>query len=218
MLNFIIVLLNIFFHFIVGGILLHFFGLLFSYFIINNLYIFFFNFILFIFIFGGIILSFFFTNPILIILSILTSFIFVAFFLFFLGVEIVTFTFIIIYIGALMMLFLSIVMLFDISSIKQKYKPKVLNLVLFIAIYFVFIENIYINISTFSMSPWQNLMFVDFSTLFFFSSITLNSNLVFSTLFLQNSEDFFLLILMFILLFSLITAIRAATLTKYILK
>ena len=218
MLNILLLIFNFLLHILFGGFLLHFIGLLFSYFVLNNIFVWFFNIFIFIFILGGIFFSFLFSNPVLIILSLLTSFIFLAFFLFTLGIEMLTFIFIIIYIGALMMLFLFIVMLFDISTIKQKSTIKFWHLFIFSFIFFFFIEIIFINLDIFSMSPWQNLLYIDFSTIFFFSTITLNSHLVFSTLFLQNAEDFFLIIIMFILLFSLVTAIRAATLTNYIVK
>jgi hypothetical protein len=84
-------------------------------------------------------------------------------------------------------------------------------------LFLIFVEQYLLILTNFSMSPWQILNSVDFSTLFFFSSVTFNGNFVFRTLFVPNAENIYFIILMFILLYALIVAINAALITKTII-
>ena len=68
---------------------------------------------------GGISLSFFVKNPVWALLYILFSFIILGILLLNLGIEFITFFFIIVYLGALMMLFLFVIMLFNLQQLSQ---------------------------------------------------------------------------------------------------
>jgi len=205
-------------HIVVSLFLVHWIGLLFSYFFLNSILMFFVNYFCYVLIFFGIFLSFILKNPVYILLSILCSFINTALLFIGFGIEILSFIFLIVYIGALMMLFLFIIMLFNLQIDIQNLKNTKFFVFFVFFIFIFFFEHLLICIEMHSLFPLKNLINIEFSTLFFFSSYTLNSNLLWYTLFCKNNEDFYIFIILFILLFALITSIHAAMLTKYLWK
>lgn len=155
-------------------------------------------------------------NPIFSLLYILISFLLLSIYFFKLGIEFLTFTFLIVYIGALMMLFLFIIMLFNLQQ-TQKFKDP-LNY--FFWIYFFLFSTFYtiiekiINLNLLNkLSPIYNFKNIDFYTIFFMINNTLNGNFIFKPLFTTENCIIFLIITS-LLFFTLIAAITIALFTN----
>jgi NADH:ubiquinone oxidoreductase subunit 6 (subunit J) len=208
---------NICIHLLVGLILFGIFGGLFPFLIYENFVNFFLsNFLPFVIMFLSF-LSLKLINPIYILLNILFFFILTSFLLFNLSCEILTFIFLIVYLGALMMLFLFVIMLFNLQKLQKvmvKYpKKSTFFLIFYISLIFL-ISTFNVNLIFFTgISPWLFFLELDFFTIFFFSNITANGNIVFKSLFLEE-HGFFILFLTILLLFSMIAAITIALLTR----
>jgi len=159
--------------------------------------------------------TFSFLRPVATLLCVLLIFINLCFCFFNTGSELLLFIFLIVYLGALMMLSLFIIMLFDIRQINNPITWNLITLYFFIFIIFSLfklIKNyllIIINTGTF---PWYGLFINDLSNLIVISS-KLTGLLNFILLFLL--EDTILVILLTIfLLFALIAAIAIVLQTK----
>jgi NADH-quinone oxidoreductase subunit J len=145
---------NIIFHLILAFFLIHFFGLFVSYLVLHSFFSFIFTTFVPIFILSGVFFSFFSVSPINALLCILSSFIFSAVLLFSVGVEILTFIFLIVYLGALMMLFLFVIMLFNLQYIKQNSSLFYKYFIFFMFLLFlIFVEQYLLILTNFSMSP-----------------------------------------------------------------
>jgi NADH:ubiquinone oxidoreductase subunit 6 (subunit J) len=216
--------LNIIIHFILIVFLIHFLGYYGSFFILTNLFYIFFNIVLPLSIISSLLFSLLIVNPVSALLSILFSFLCLSFFLFNINSEIITFTFLIVYMGAVMMLFLFVIMLFNLQNLQIQFNKFLNNYYIslpfffFLFLYFLnFIENLLIVNLNLKNSPWIFFQTLDFSTLFFFSHITTNGNLIFKT-FYSLEHNFFFLFLTLLLLFAMIAAINTALLTRKVLK
>lgn len=153
-------------------------------------------------------------NPVSMILLILLSFILSAVFLFSIHVEFVVFTFLIVYIGAVMMLFLFVVMLFNLQNLKSN-DNNVFNLkdwrtyVILFCLFMVFVISEYISLK--SGSHYFNISDLQLST--FYTSVGQNGAVTFRTMYtLENGILFIFLSLL--LLFTMISAIANALLVR----
>ncbi len=215
---------NILIHFLVIIFLIHFLGYYGTFFILTNLFEFFSHTLLPLCIISSILFSLLIVNPVSALLSILFSFICVSFFLFNINSEIITFTFLIVYMGAVMMLFLFVIMLFNLQNLQLQLNKFLNNYYISLPFFFIlfiyffnYIENlIFVNLNL-KNSPWIFFQSIDFSTLFFFSHITTNGNSIFKT-FYSMEHSFFFIFLTLLLLFAMIAAINTALLTRKIIK
>lgn len=159
--------------------------------------------------------SFFNQNPVNALLLILVSFIFCSFLLFQILSEILTFTFLIVYIGASMMLFLFIIMLFNLQQLSNNYNNFnkwyiYMFLIIFLNLFFNFFSSpfytiINLNSILFNIHTW-------FSSIFFFSTITTNGIRVLETLY--TIDNIFFIFLTLLLYFTMLGAITLALSTK----
>ena len=221
---FLISFLNFFLHVIIVLFLVYFLGLYGNFFLLNNLFSFIFYSFLPFCIFSSVLFSLLIVNPISALLCVLFSFICLSFLLFSISSEIITFTFLIVYMGAVMMLFLFVIMLFNLQNLQTQINKFLNNYYVSIPFFFIltiyflnFIETIlFINLK-FKNSPWLFFKNLDFFSFFFFSNITSNGNMIFKNLYaLEN--NFFFIFLTLLLLFAMIAAINTALLTRKNLK
>jgi len=171
--------------------------------------------LMFIFIFILIFLSLKTKHLITTLLCILFIFIFFSFGLFSIFVQLPTLMFIIVYLGALMMLFVFVVMLFSAQQNKINVaSSKIFGFLLFSLFAFKIAKtlqnsNELITTLTFTKTFEQ----MDLWTIFFLNHYTLNGNTLFIYLFTKMYTIYFIL-LTFILLATLIVAITIIFLTK----
>jgi NADH:ubiquinone oxidoreductase subunit 6 (subunit J) len=152
-------------------------------------------------------------NPINLLLLILFIFIFIGLGFINVFIQLPTIMFIIIYLGALMMLFLFVVMLFNLQN-NFLWKKNLFIYFLFVFIYFIYNAIVltklnFIDKATF-INQWNAM---DFWTIYFFNKNILNGSSIFYNLFMPEFSIFFIL-LTDILLCTLITAICIIFLTK----
>jgi NADH-quinone oxidoreductase subunit J len=159
-------------------------------------------------------LSFFIQNPVWVLLYILTGFLILGILLINTGIEFITFFFIIVYLGALMMLFLFVIMLFDLQQLSFIEINKQIKIIKgFIVIYlFIFLYNIELliiqnleNINFIPIFETYNKTKINFNTLQFFNFYYLDNTIIFKTLYIQNK--IFFIIITLILLYTLIGAL-----------
>ena len=136
---FFIPLLSIFIQLFIAIIFLYLLGYFPWDFILKHLLINFTNIVLPIIIIGAISLSFFLKNPVWVLLNILTAFLILGLLQINSGIEFITFFFIIVYLGALMMLFLFVIMLFDLQQLSKNNITKNIKIKLTFKIIFLFI-------------------------------------------------------------------------------
>ena len=138
--------------------------------------------------------------------------------LFYIACEFIALIFLIIYVGALMILFLFIIMLFNLQNLRYNVrKTKTITYYTImgftVGLSFMLATSTVKAIFLAGLSPRISAAHSSFPSVFFYSSIT-TSNTVFSTLYMQNNGCilFFLTIL---LLFALIAAITIASFKEY---
>jgi NADH:ubiquinone oxidoreductase subunit 6 (subunit J) len=183
-----------------------------AHFSFSNFFFYFFPFLI------GILLFFSFStnNPINALLYILSTFILIGLLLLQHSIEFLSYIFLIVYIGAVMMLFLFIVMLFNLQQNTKKNKKNLSQFVQF----FIFLIFIMIILSFFDSNFYalslKNQIFINSNTLysiiFFFNTITLDGIRALETLYMDNNILFIFLTV--ILLFTLLCSINLAMLTK----
>jgi len=160
------------------------------------------------------VVSLFLRSPVYTILIILLSFILGALFLFSINIELIAFIFLIVYIGAVMMLFLFIIMLFNLqNSLKHEsmFQAKGWNIILvsfvFLSIYLVS-EEISLHTHAISSDIVNSLQTFTFNT-----NVVLNGAITFQTLYTPEN-GFLFIFLGLVLLFTMISAITNALLVR----
>jgi NADH:ubiquinone oxidoreductase subunit 6 (subunit J) len=149
-------------------------------------------------------------NPIYLLLLILSCFILFSFFLFKLSLEFIVYIFLIVYIGALMMLFLFVIMLFDLNAKDFHKKNKISNksLIFFLILSFT---QLYFNNSFYYLLS-KNFIYINsstfFPTLFYYANITTNG--VYNFKLLYQSESILFIFLTFLLLIAMLSSINLA--------
>ena len=169
-----------------------------------------------------ILVGFFVRNPIYALLSILFSFIISSVLLFNMHCELIAYIFLIVYLGAVMMLFLFVIMLFNLQELKSivffniskhiKYTATFLFIILFLN----FAESLISANELNKISPFSGVNSIEFNALFFFSKITSNGMLVFKGIYISEYVLIFLF-LSILLLFSMIASIVNAMATKRVI-
>jgi NADH-quinone oxidoreductase subunit J len=205
---------------IIGSFCLYFFGYFPVMWMLQNFWNISIHTLLPIIVLGGISISFFVKNPVWALLYILFSFILLGIFLLNIGIEFITFFFIIVYLGALMMLFLFVIMLFNLQQLSQTIKTKNIQMFLFqIFMLFIIAYNISIiiiqNFEQINITPlyfFAKNNYTDFNLLFNFNTFFNNNALIFKTLYTNNS--IFFIIITLILLYALIGALTVISLVK----
>ena len=179
------------------------------------------NLVLPIIVIGGISLSFLVKNPVWALLGILSSFLMLGILLINVGIEFITYFFIIVYLGALMMLFLFVIMLFDLqalTSTNQTKNYKIINsfklFIMYIFVYnlsIIIIQNLqFLNLSCFFWTLNQEN--IDFNVIFFLNMYMLNPILIFKTIYTTNKIYFIIITL--ILLYALVGALIVISMLK----
>jgi len=148
-------------------------------------------------------------------LCILFIFIFFSFGLFSIFVQLPTLMFIIVYLGALMMLFVFVVMLFSAQQNKIEVTPyKLFGFLIFSLFAYKTALTLYIScVSNTTISFVEAFNQLDLWTIFFLNQYTLNGNMIFIYLFTKTYNIYFILLTV-ILLSTLIVAITIIFLTK----
>lgn len=154
------------------------------------------------------------SNPISLILLILLSFILSAIFLFSIHVEFVVFTFLIVYIGAVMMLFLFVVMLFNLQNLNNKdndvfYFRNWRAYATVFCFFIVFVISEYISLK--SGVRYFDISDLQIST--FYTNVGQNGAVTFRTMYTWENGVFFIF-LSLLLLFTMISAIANALLVR----
>lgn len=211
---FIILFFNIIIHLLISFLLIFIFGS-YTFFLISQISFFtFFNVFIPFCTLSFLLSSFFTKNPINTLLLILLSFILSSFLLFQIANELLTYTFLIVYIGALMMLFLFVIMLFNLQKLSNNKKINKFILSIFLFFFLCIIFNFF-SFNFYTLSNWNNIINTyntSFSTIFFFATVTTNG--IKSLEILYTEENIFFIFLTLLLLFTMLGAITLANATK----
>lgn len=205
---------NLLLHFFIISSLLFLLGAnSFFYLIQINFNSFFENFLPFIILFC-ILLSFINENPIITLFFILLSFILLSFVFFYYATELIAYIFLIVYLGAILMLFLFVLMLFNLQRTRQKWEiKKISNLVFFLFFFNFLIHSLSeIFVTFFSINAFE--VWKTITNSFSYSFLLSAKNGLLSCFSLYNSEHFLLLFLTILLLFTMLGAITLALATK----